>query len=73
MRFLWMAILGLCAVALLAPLGAALAQKPPVQREAPVGHRQPRSSEVPNEQGLNEQSKEDRVLDKALKSICRGC
>lgn len=42
--------------------------------QAPIGHRQPRVSEVPNEKNLGvTTSKEDRLLDKKLKSICRGC
>ena len=77
MRFMLMAVLGLFAVALLDMPGTAQAQKPSgasgTLREAPVGHRQPRTRDVPSEQGLNEPTKEDRALDKALKSICRGC
>jgi hypothetical protein len=57
--------------------------------EAPVGHRQPRASDVPNETSdvPNETSdvpneknstidllaKENANLDKKIKSICRGC
>ena len=45
--------------------------------EAPVGHRQPRAGDVPDEKNLgnpNDQSnKEDAALDKKIKSICRGC
>ena len=44
---------------------------------APVGHRQPRAGDVPNEKGLNDPNnpvnKEDALLDKKIKSICRGC
>ena len=44
---------------------------------APVGHRQPRASDVPNEKNLsdpnNPANKEDAILDKKIKSICRGC
>lgn len=41
---------------------------------APVGHRQPRASDVPSEQekGYTE-SAEDKALDRKIKSICRGC
>jgi hypothetical protein len=49
--------------------------------EAPVGHRQPRPSDLP--QGLQDQynrpdpndplSKENAALDRKIKSICRGC
>jgi hypothetical protein len=49
--------------------------KPLVQ--APVGHRQPRAGDVPNEKNLNDPndplSKENALLDKKIKSICRGC
>ena len=49
--------------------------KPAVQ--APVGHRQPRAGDVPNEKNLNDPndplSKENALLDKKIKSICRGC
>jgi hypothetical protein len=49
--------------------------KPMVQ--APVGHRQPRAGDVPNEKNLSDPndplSKENAALDKKIKSICRGC
>ncbi|WP_213775446.1 hypothetical protein [Bradyrhizobium sp. dw_78] len=45
--------------------------------EAPVGHRQPRADQVPNEKNLsdpnNPVNKEDADLDRKIKSICRGC
>ena len=44
--------------------------------EAPVGHRQPRASDVPNNVSNNEYdmlSKENANLDKIIKGICRGC
>ena len=45
--------------------------------DAPVGHRQPRASDVPNEKNLSDPndplSKENQALDKKIKSICRGC
>lgn len=45
--------------------------------EAPVGHRQPRASDVPDEKNLSSSSdpmtKEDAALDRKIKSICRGC
>jgi hypothetical protein len=44
---------------------------------APVGHRQPRADEVPNEKNISDPndplSKENQALDKKIKSICRGC
>ena len=49
--------------------------KPLIQ--APVGHRQPRASDVPSEKNLsdpnNPVNKEDAALDRKLRSICRGC
>jgi hypothetical protein len=48
--------------------------------EAPVGHRQPRASDVPNATGDIQNvklpdllAKENAALDKKIKSICRGC
>jgi hypothetical protein len=49
--------------------------KPLVQ--APVGHRQPRAGDLPNEKNLTDPndplSKENALLDRKIKSICRGC
>ena len=54
---------------------AAVKNQPP--REAPVGHRQPRASDVPSEKNLSDPndplSKENAILDRKIKSICRGC
>ena len=45
--------------------------------QAPIGHRQPRASDVPPEKNLNDPndplSKENAILDRKIKSICRGC
>jgi hypothetical protein len=44
--------------------------------QAPVGHRQPRAADVPDEKTINPNdflAKENATLDKKLKSICRGC
>jgi hypothetical protein len=45
--------------------------------QAPVGHRQPRATDVPNEKNLIDPndplSKENAALDRKIKSICRGC
>ncbi len=42
--------------------------------QAPVGHRQPRASDVPSNQEKNyTESAEDKALDRKIKSICRGC
>lgn len=40
---------------------------------APVGHRQPRIGDVPNEKGVTKLDAEDAALDRKIKSICRGC
>jgi hypothetical protein len=40
---------------------------------APVGHRQPRRADVPDEQRTTARTPEDRALDRKIKSICRGC
>jgi hypothetical protein len=46
-------------------------------REAPIGHRQPRADQVPPEKNLSDPndplSKENAILDRKIKSICRGC
>jgi hypothetical protein len=52
--------------------------QPAPSREAPVGHRQPRAGEVPSEKNLGGDpndpiNKEDALLDRKMKSICRGC
>jgi hypothetical protein len=75
------------AVLVVAAAGSAVAQnkknsgstdtsdRPVVQ--APVGHRQPRASDVPDERNLSSPNdamdKEDAALDRKIKSICRGC
>jgi hypothetical protein len=41
--------------------------------EAPVGHRQPRASDVPSEDSSLKLDAEDAALDRKVKSICRGC
>ena len=45
---------------------------------APVGHRQPRADQVPDEKSLlgdpnDPINRENAALDRAAKSICRGC
>ncbi len=48
--------------------------RPSVQ--APVGHRQPRAGDVPDEKDLgmiDSMSRDDVALDRKIKSICRGC
>jgi hypothetical protein len=46
--------------------------------EAPVGHRQPRSDQVPSEKNLMGDpndliTRENAALDRMTKGICRGC
>jgi hypothetical protein len=45
--------------------------------QAPVGHRQPRKGDVPDEKNITDPndplSKENQALDRKIKSICRGC
>ena len=45
--------------------------------EAPVGHRQPRADQVPDEKNLGDPNdpinRENATLDRVAKSICRGC
>lgn len=42
--------------------------------QAPVGHRQPRPSDLPNQKtDPMAPTKEDLALDRKIKSICRGC
>ena len=67
-----MRAIGLLALLAVLDVGAASAQM-----EAPIGHRQPRASEVPNENSINNPNdplnKENAALDRTIKSICRGC
>lgn len=55
----------------------AAANKPSIIRKSPMGHRQPRANQVPSEKKLgnpnNLSNTEDAVLDRKIKSICRGC
>ena len=67
------------ALVLIAPLGwsGASAQEAPVP-EAPVGHRQPKASDVPKEEPVTPMDKTIDELDQALNKklqgkICRGC
>jgi len=45
--------------------------------EAPVGHRQPRADQVPDEKNLGDPNdpinRENAALDRMVKGICRGC
>jgi hypothetical protein len=57
--------------------GSSTAVKSQSIPQAPIGHRQPRASDVPPEKNLNDPndpvSKENAILDRKIKSICRGC
>ena len=57
--------------------GSRGAANSPPAREAPIGHRQPRVGDVPSEKNLSDPndplSKENALLDKKIRSICRGC
>ena len=48
-----------------------------IMPQAPIGHRQPRADQLPSEKGLTDPNdaldRENAMLDKKLKSICRGC
>jgi hypothetical protein len=77
MGFILMAATGL---AMLVLVSTAVAQQgtstspAASQSQAPVGHRQPKPKDVPAEPRGDQAIKDmDRSLDKALKSICRGC
>ncbi len=60
-----------------AEAGSSAGQSSSPSIQAPVGHRQPRAGDVPDEKNLNnpndQTNKEDAALDKKIKSICRGC
>ena len=83
-----MRAIGLLALLAVLDVGAAIAQTgdkgtAPSQSitggipEAPIGHRQPRASDVPDEKNIanpnDALAKENRALDRKIKSICRGC
>jgi hypothetical protein len=47
------------------------------QRDAPIGHRQPRAGDLSSEKNVADPndalSKENALLDKKIRGICRGC
>jgi hypothetical protein len=57
--------------------GSSTAVKDRPLPEAPIGHRQPRASDVPPPKDQIDPndplSKENALLDRKIKSICRGC
>jgi hypothetical protein len=70
-------MLGSAAMAQNNNMGPSSSNRGPTVRDAPVGHRQPRADQVPNEKNLSDPNdsvnREDAALDKKIKSICRGC
>jgi hypothetical protein len=63
-------------IALLALIDTSVAIAQPLP--APVGHRQPRADQVPDEKNLmgnpnDPIDRENAALDRMVKSICRGC
>jgi hypothetical protein len=56
--------------------GSSGAARPTIP-QAPIGHRQPRADQVPSEKNLTNPNdaldKENAILDRKIKSICRGC
>jgi hypothetical protein len=69
-----MRAIGLLALLAVLDVGAASAQL----MGAPTGHRQPTAADVPNEKLQNPDpndflTKENKALDRSIKSICRGC
>ena len=85
-----MRAIGLLALLAVLDVGAAIAQTgnkgtSPSQSitggipEAPIGHRQPRATDVPDEKNWQNTNandplvKENRELERKIKNICRGC
>jgi hypothetical protein len=50
---------------------------PQILPETPVGHRQPRTDQMPSEKNLmspnDPVNQENAALDRMIKGICRGC
>ena len=57
--------------------GSSTAVKNSSGPQAPVGHRQPRADQLPSEKNLSDpnsaMNQQDVVLNRKIKSICRGC
>jgi hypothetical protein len=55
-----------------AQTGTAKRQEP---LPAPVGHRQPRADQIPQDKDpvADAEKRQDAELDRKIKSICRGC
>jgi hypothetical protein len=60
-----------------APPSSTNADKQLLPLPAPVGHRQPRVDQVPDEKNLGDPNdpinRENAALDRMVKGICRGC
>ena len=60
-----------------APSNAKTAKPSTGVPEAPVGHRQPKKSDIPategDKSGLLGSDAYDKALDRKIKSICKGC
>ena len=60
-----------------APPSSTNADKRLLPLPAPVGHRQPRVDQVPDEKNLGDPNdpinRENAALDRMVKGICRGC
>ena len=60
-----------------APRSSTNADKRLLPLPAPVGHRQPRVDQVPDEKNLGDPNdpinRENAALDRMVKGICRGC
>ena len=57
--------------------GSSTAVKNQPAPQGPIGNRQPRASDLPSESKPNDPndllSKENAILDRKIKGICRGC
>ncbi|MBS0528654.1 MAG: hypothetical protein JSS22_04605 [Proteobacteria bacterium] len=57
--------------------GSMAAPSPRTTNSAPIGHRQPRASDIPSENSKagnpGNIDPEEAALDRKIKSICRGC
>ena len=57
--------------------GSSGASRSQSSKDAPIGHRQPRVTDISSDKNLSDPndplSKENALLDKKIKSICRGC
>jgi hypothetical protein len=68
-------ILGMAAILAAATIAPALAAGETATRpwSAPVGHRQPRATDVPASASQQILDQEDAIIDRKISNICRGC